>query len=193
MTWLVVGLGNPGPAFAAQRHNIGYRVVEELAHRMGVRFRVARGIRAEVAEGRIGPPGDNAGRLILAKSRTFMNETGWAVTRLLGYYKLQPTQMIVVHDELDIDPGQLRVKLGGGDNGHNGLRSIRASLGTGNFYRVRVGVGRPAGRQDPADFLLSNFPASAREDIEIEIGRAADAVESLAAVGLDRTQNVFNS
>jgi PTH1 family peptidyl-tRNA hydrolase len=193
MTWLVVGLGNPGPAFAAQRHNIGYRVVEELAHRMGVRFRVARGIRAEVAEGRIGPPGDNAGRLILAKSRTFMNETGWAVTRLLGYYKLQPTQMIVVHDELDIDPGQLRVKLGGGDNGHNGLRSIRASLGTGDFYRVRVGVGRPPGRQDPADFLLSNFPASAREDIEIEIGRAADAVESLTAVGLDRTQNVFNS
>ena len=193
MTWLVVGLGNPGPAFAAQRHNIGYRVAEELAHRMGVRFRVARGIRAEVAEGRIGPPGDNAGRLILAKSRTFMNETGWAVTRLLGYYKLQPTQMIVVHDELDIDPGQLRVKLGGGDNGHNGLRSIRASLGTGDFYRVRVGVGRPPGRQDPADFLLSNCPASAREDLEIEIGRAADAVESLAAVGLDRTQNVFNS
>jgi PTH1 family peptidyl-tRNA hydrolase len=193
MTWLVVGLGNPGPAFAAQRHNIGYRVAEELAHRMGVRFRVARGIRAEVAEGRIGPPGDNAGRLILAKSRTFMNETGWAVSRLLGHYKLQPTQMIVVHDELDIDPGQLRVKLGGGDNGHNGLRSIRASLGTGDFYRVRVGVGRPPGRQDPADFLLSNFPASAREDIEIEIGRAADAVESLTAVGLDRTQNVFNS
>lgn len=194
MTWLVVGLGNPGPAFAAQRHNIGYRVAEELAHRMGVRFRVARGIRAEVAEGRIGPPGGgNAGRLVLAKSRTFMNETGWAVTRLLGYYKLQPAQMIVVHDELDIDPGQLRVKFGGGDNGHNGLRSIRASLGTGDFYRVRVGVGRPPGRQDPADFLLSNFPASAREDLEIEIGRAADAVESLAAVGLDRTQNVFNS
>jgi peptidyl-tRNA hydrolase, PTH1 family len=193
MTWLVVGLGNPGPAFAAQRHNVGYRVAEELAHRMGVRFRVARGIRAEVAEGHIGPPGDNAGRMILAKSRTFMNETGWAVTRLLGYYKLQPAQMIVVHDELDIDPGQLRVKFGGGDNGHNGLRSIRASLGTGDFYRVRVGVGRPPGRQDPADFLLSNFPASAREDIEIEIGRAADAVESLAVVGLDRTQSVFNS
>ena len=101
--------------------------------------------------------------------------------------------MIVVHDELDIDPGQLRVKFGGGDNGHNGLRSIRASLGTGDFYRVRVGVGRPPGRQDPADFLLSNFPASAREDLEIEIGRAADAVESLVAVGLERTQNVFNT
>jgi peptidyl-tRNA hydrolase len=192
-SWLVVGLGNPGPAFASHRHNIGYRVVEELARRMQLRFRVVRGIRAEVADGRIGPPGGDGPRLILAKSRTFMNETGWAVTRLLGYYKLQPPQMIVVHDELDIDVGQLRVKFGGGDNGHNGLRSIRAALGTGDFYRVRIGVGRPPGRQDPADFLLSDIPASAREDVEVEIGRAADAVESLVALGLDRTQNVFNS
>jgi peptidyl-tRNA hydrolase, PTH1 family len=191
-SWLVVGLGNPGPAFAAQRHNIGYRVAEELARRMGVRFRVARGIRAEVAEGRVGQPGADAPRLIVAKSRTFMNETGWTVTRLLAYYKLQPAQMITVHDELDLDPGQLRVKFGGGDNGHNGLRSIRASLGTGDFYRVRVGVGRPPGRQDPADFLLSNFPASTREDVEVEISRATDAVESLALLGLDRTQNAFN-
>jgi PTH1 family peptidyl-tRNA hydrolase len=191
-SWLVVGLGNPGPAFAAQRHNIGYRVAEELARRMGVRFRVARGIRAEVAEGRVGQPGADAPRLIVAKSRTFMNETGWAVTRLLAYYKLQPAQMIAVHDELDIDPGQLRVKFGGGDNGHNGLRSIRGSLGTGDFYRVRVGVGRPPGRQDPADFLLSNFPASIREDVEVEISRATDAVESLTLVGLDQTQNAFN-
>ena len=192
-SWLVVGLGNPGPAFAAQRHNIGYRVAEELARRMGVRFRVARGIRAEVAEGRVGQPGADAPRLIVAKSRTFMNETGWAVTRLLAYYKLQPAQMITVHDELDLDPGQLRVKFGGGDNGHNGLRSIRASLGTGDFYRVRVGVGRPPGRQEPADFLLSNFPASTRQDVEVEISRAADAVESLVLLGLDRTQNAFNS
>ena len=192
-SWLVVGLGNPGPAFASHRHNIGYRVVEELARRMQLRFRVVRGIRAEAADGRIGPPGGDGPRLILAKSRTFMNETGWAVTRLLAYYKLKPPQMIVVHDELDIDVGQLRVKFGGGDNGHNGLRSIRAALGTGDFYRVRIGVGRPPGRQDPADFLLSDIPASAREDVEVEIGRAADAVESLVALGLDRTQNVFNS
>jgi PTH1 family peptidyl-tRNA hydrolase len=192
-SWLVVGLGNPGPAFASHRHNIGYRVVDELARRMQLRFRVVRGIRAEVADGRIGPPGGDGPRLILAKSRTFMNETGWAVTRLLAYYKLKPPQMIVVHDELDIDVGQLRVKFGGGDNGHNGLRSIRAALGTGDFYRVRMGVGRPPGRQDPADFLLSDIPASAREDIDVEIGRAADAVESLVALGLDRTQSVFNS
>jgi peptidyl-tRNA hydrolase, PTH1 family len=192
-SWLVVGLGNPGPAFASHRHNIGYRVVEELARRMQLRFRVVRGIRAEVADGRIGPPGGDGPRLILAKSRTFMNETGWAVTRLLAYYKLEPPQMIAVHDELDIDVGQLRVKFGGGDNGHNGLRSIRAALGTGDFYRVRIGVGRPPGRHDPADFLLRDIPASAREDVEVEIGRAADAVESLVVLGLDRTQNVFNS
>jgi PTH1 family peptidyl-tRNA hydrolase len=192
-SWLVVGLGNPGPAFASHRHNIGYRVAEELARRMGVRLRTARSMRAEVAEGRIGPPGPDNERVILARSRTFMNETGGAVKRLLSYYKLQPPQMIVLHDELDIDPGQLRVKFGGGDNGHNGLKSIRAALGTGDFYRVRIGVGRPPGRQDPADFLLSDFPASARESVAEEINRAADAVESLVGVGLDKTQNVFNS
>ena len=193
-SWLVVGLGNPGPAFTSQRHNVGYRVADVLAQRVGVRFSAKRGMRAEVAEGRVGSPGDDASsRLVLAKSRTFMNETGAAVGRLLSYYKLQPAQMIVVHDELDIDPGQLRVKFGGGDNGHNGLRSIRQSLGTGDFFRIRIGVGRPPGRQDPADFLLSNFPAGAREDVEVEVSRAADAVESLVLVGLDRTQSKFNN
>jgi peptidyl-tRNA hydrolase, PTH1 family len=192
-SWLVVGLGNPGPAFASHRHNVGYRVADELARRFSVRFRTLRGCRAEVAEGRLGPPGGEAPRLLLAKSRTFMNETGWAVTRLLSYYKLEPAQMIVVHDELDIEPGQLRVKFGGGDNGHNGLRSIRKSLGNGDFFRVRIGVGRPPGRQDPADYLLSNIPASAREAIEVEIRRAADAVESLVLVGLDKTQSAFNN
>ena len=192
-SWLVVGLGNPGPAFASHRHNVGYRVADELTRRFSVRFRTLRGCRAEVAEGRLGPPGGEAPRLVLAKSRTFMNETGWAVTRLLSYYKLEPAQMIVVHDELDIEPGQLRVKFGGGDNGHNGLRSIRKSLGNGDFFRVRIGVGRPPGRQDPADYLLSNIPASAREAIEVEIRRAADAVESLVLVGLDKTQSAFNN
>jgi peptidyl-tRNA hydrolase, PTH1 family len=191
--WLVVGLGNPGPAYAGHRHNVGYLVVDELARRTASRFSVAKGLRAETAEARLGLPGVDAPRLLLVKSRTFMNETGAAVSRLLGYYKLEPHRMIVVHDELDIDPGQLRVKFGGGDNGHNGLRSIRASLGTGDFYRIRVGVGRPPGRQDPIDFLLSNFPASVRETMAVEVSRAADAVESLVIVGLERTQNLFNS
>ena len=191
--WLVVGLGNPGPAYAGHRHNVGCLVVDELARRAGSRFSVAKGLRAETAEARLGLPGVEAPRLLLAKSRTFMNETGGAVSRLLNYYKLELDQMVVVHDEIDIDPGQLRVKFGGGDNGHNGLRSIRASLGSGEFYRVRVGVGRPPGRQDPADFLLSNFPAGAREAVAVEVNRAADAVESLVTFGLERTQNTFNS
>ena len=122
-----------------------------------------------------------------------MNETGSPVAGLLAYHKLAPDRLIVIHDELDIDPGQLRVKFGGGDNGHNGLKSIRRSLGTGDFYRVRVGVGRPPGRQDPADFLLSNFPAADRETVAVEVARAADAVESLVTGGLERTQSTFNS
>lgn len=191
--WLVVGLGNPGPAYASHRHNVGYLVVEELGRRIDARFSVARGMRAEVAEGRLGPPGTDAARVALMKSRTFMNETGAPVAKLLSYYKIPPEQMIVIHDELDIDPGQLRVKFGGGDNGHNGLRAIRSSLGTGEFYRVRVGVGRPPGRQDPVDFLLSDFPASQRTEVELEMHRAADAVESLIQVGLERTQSQFNS
>jgi peptidyl-tRNA hydrolase, PTH1 family len=192
--WLVVGLGNPGPAYAGHRHNVGRRVVEELSGRLSARFAPLRGIRAEIAEGRLGGPGAGSPRMVLAKSRTFMNETGGSVSRLLSYYKLDLDRMVVVHDELDIDPGQIRVKRGGGDNGHNGLRSIRASLGgAGDFYRVRVGVGRPPGRQDPADFLLSNFPAGARDSVAVEVSRAADAVESLVTVGLERTQNLFNS
>jgi PTH1 family peptidyl-tRNA hydrolase len=191
--WLVVGLGNPGLSYAGHRHNIGFRVVEELARRTNTRFSAPKGMRAEVGEARLGPPGPDSVRLILAKSRTFMNETGAPVSKLLGYFSLPPSQLVAIHDELDIEPGQIRVKLGGGDNGHNGLRSIRQSLGHGDFYRVRVGVGRPPGRQDPADFLLSNFPASARDAVAVEIGRAADAVESLVTVGLERTQNAFNS
>lgn len=191
--WLVVGLGNPGPAYAAHRHSIGHVVVDELARRMGIRFAAPRGLRAEVAEGRLGPTGPEAQRVILAKSRTFMNETGGAVSGLLNYFKITPDRLVVVHDELDIDPGQLRSKFGGGDNGHNGLKSIRKSLGSGEFYRVRFGVGRPPGREDPTDFLLSNFSTRDRDSIAVEVDRAADAVESLLTVGLDRTQSAYNS
>ncbi len=190
--WIVVGLGNPGPTYARHRHNVGFLVADELASRMSARFTAAKGLRAEIADGRLGPPPDGA-RTILVKSRTYMNETGSAVAAVLGYYRSTGERMIAVHDELDIDPGQLRVKFGGGDNGHNGLRSIRKSIGGGDFYRVRIGVGRPPGRQDPADFLLSNFPASARTEVAIEVSRAADAVASLVEVGLERTQSAFNS
>ena len=191
--WLVVGLGNPGPTYATHRHNVGFLVVEELAGRTGARFSVPKGIRAEVAETRLGAPGTDAPRVALMKSRTYMNESGGPVAGLLRYHKITPDRLVVVHDELDIDPGQLRVKFGGGDNGHNGLKSIRQSLGTGDYYRVRVGVGRPPGRQEPADFLLSSFSAREREGLGVEVVRAADAVESLLQVGLERTQSTFNS
>ncbi|MFC7622605.1 aminoacyl-tRNA hydrolase [Microlunatus sp. GCM10028923] len=191
--WLVVGLGNPGPTYAKHRHNVGHLVVDRLVERASARLKAPFGMRAELAELRVGPPGGDAPRMVVAKSRTYMNETGGPVSKLIKYYKSSPAQLIVVHDELDIDPGQLRVKFGGGDNGHNGLKSIRASIGTGDYFRVRIGVGRPPGRQEPADYLLSNIPTAQRADVEIEVERAADAVESLILVGLDRTQSTYNS
>jgi peptidyl-tRNA hydrolase, PTH1 family len=190
--WLVAGLGNPGPGYSMHRHNIGFRVVDEISRRIGARFSAPVRMRAEIAEGRLGPPGTDSVRLALLKSRTYMNDTGAALVKATNYYKIKPDRLIVVHDELDLDLGRMRVKYGGGDNGHNGLKSIRKSLSTGDYYRIRVGVGRPPGRQDPADFLLSNFPASERDDVEIQIGRAADAVEFLIINGLDRTQSAYN-
>jgi PTH1 family peptidyl-tRNA hydrolase len=189
----VVGLGNPGPTYAGHRHNVGYLVADVLAARIGARFSAPKGLRAELADGRLRPIGPDSVRLALMKSRTYMNETGGAVSAVLSYFSLTTHQLVAIHDELDIDPGQIRVKFGGGDNGHNGLRSMRRSLGTGDFFRVRVGIGRPPGRQDPADFLLSNFSAAERADLAVEVERAADAVESLLTVGLERTQSTFNS
>ena len=151
------------------------------------------GIRAETADVRVGPPGVDQQRLVLGRSRSYMNETGGPVSGLMSYYKLEPSALIVIHDELDIDPTQLRVKLGGGDNGHNGLRSMRKSLDTGDFYRVRVGIGRPPGRQNPVDFVLKPFSPTERRELGVHVEYAADAVESLLTDGLVRTQSAFNS
>ena len=191
--WLVVGLGNPGPSYAGHRHNIGYLVVEELASRMGSSFRAHKSGRAEVVEGRLGAPGEPGPRVVLARPRTYMNESGGAVSALVKFYKLPPERIVAVHDELDLPFGRMRVKLGGGDNGHNGLRSMRSSLGTGDFHRVRVGIGRPPGRQDVADFVLSNYSSAERKDVPIQVMDAADAVECLVTEGLDKTQQKFNS
>ena len=190
--WLVVGLGNPGPAYAGHRHNVGYLVDDVLAQRMGSPFRAHKSGRADVVEGRLGPVGAETPRVVLARARSYMNESGGAVSTLAKFYKVPPERIIAVHDELDIPYGALRIKLGGGDNGHNGLRSMRSSLGTGDFYRVRVGIGRPPGRQDPADFVLSNYSATERKELEINVVEAADAVESLVADGLEKTQQRFN-
>ena len=192
--WLVVGLGNPGPSYAGHRHNIGYLVNDELASRMGSGFRMHKSKLAEVVEGRLGGAGGIGGaRVVLARPRGYMNESGGPVSALAKFYKVPVDRVIAVHDELDIPFDTLRVKLGGGDNGHNGLRSMRSSLGSGEFYRVRVGIGRPPGRQSPADFVLSDYASAERKVLPFQVDRAADAVESLVTNGLNVTQSKFNS
>jgi peptidyl-tRNA hydrolase, PTH1 family len=190
-TWLVVGLGNPGPSYAAHRHNVGHLVLDVLAGRVGGSFKAHRRARSDVLEGRLGGvPGQ---RVVLAKPRSYMNESGGPVSALLAYHDIPPERMVVVHDELDIPYGTLRVKLGGGDNGHNGLKSIRRSIGTGDYHRVRFGIGRPPGRQDPSAFVLRDFSTTERKQLDWAVDRAADCVESLVCEGLERTQNQYNS
>lgn len=191
--WLVVGLGNPGPRYAGTRHNVGYLVVEELARRLDLRWRAHKAGRSEVVETRLGQPGQDGPRAVLVRPRAFMNEVGGPVKALAGFYRVVPAATVVVHDELDLDFGRLRVKLGGGDNGHNGLRSLRSSLGTGDFFRVRAGIGRPPGRQDVSDFVLSDYAKQERKDLPFQVDAAADAVECLLTEGLERTQQRFNS
>jgi PTH1 family peptidyl-tRNA hydrolase len=188
--WLVVGLGNPGPSFAATRHNIGRVVVELLAERIGASFKAHRRGRADVVETRLGDlPGTRA---ILARPRTYMNESGRSVASVRDFYQVYDDHLVVVHDELDLPYGTLRIKLGGGDNGHNGLRSVRAALGTGEFLRVRFGIGRPPGRMDPAVFVLKPFSSAERADLAVNVVRAADAVEALVVDGLAYAQNHYN-
>lgn len=184
-TWLVVGLGNPGPTYALTRHNIGARVVDELARRESVTLGRHKRALAQVAEVRV-----TGVRVVLAKPMSFMNDSGGPTKALAGFYKVPLERIVVLHDELDIDAGAIRVKLGGGDNGHNGLKSIRSALGSGEWFRVRLGIGRPHGGQDPADFVLKPFAQA--EDPEGMVQRGADAVTSLLARGLAETQNEFN-
>ena len=191
--WLVVGLGNPGPSYAGHRHNIGYMVTDELARRMGSGFRAHKSGRADVVEGRLTPPGTPGPRGVLARPRYYMNEVGGPVKALATFYKVAPAQVVAIHDELDIAFDTMRVKLGGGDNGHNGLKSMRSSFGTGDFHRVRVGIGRPPGRQEVADFVLSDYSSAERKVLPFVVDTAADAVESLVAEGLEKTQQRFNS
>jgi peptidyl-tRNA hydrolase, PTH1 family len=195
--WLVVGLGNPGPTYARTRHNAGYLVADLLAARVSggspSPWRAHRSGRAQVVEGRLGGmPGSPGPRVVLGRGRSYMNESGGPVSTLLSFYKIPVERLVVVHDELDIPLGELRLKYGGGDNGHNGLKSLRRSLGTGDYYRVRFGVGRPPGRRPTVDHVLSDFSAAERRDLDAYVDRAADAVECLLADGLDRAQNVYN-
>ncbi len=185
--WLIAGLGNPGPEYAGNRHNAGQMVVDLLAERMGARFKAHR-TRNEVADGRLaGVP------VTLAKPRTYMNLSGGPVAALAAFYKIPPERIVVVHDELDIPFGAVRLKRGGGDNGHNGLRSVTQALGTNEYNRARFGIGRPPGRMDAAAFVLRDFSAAERKELPLLIDRCADAVETLLSKGLAVAQNTFHA
>jgi PTH1 family peptidyl-tRNA hydrolase len=193
--WLVVGLGNPGPRYAGHRHNVGAMVVDELARQTSATLRQHRSAQALAAEVRLGtlPGGLPGPRAVLARPTTYMNLSGGPVAGLVSFYKVPVERVVVVHDELDIEPGQVRLKQGGGEGGHNGLRSVSQSLGTRDYLRVRLGIGRPPGRQDPADYVLSDFPAREREETALLIGDGADAVLDLAAQGLVAAQQRWHS
>ena len=189
--WLVVGLGNPGPGYAATRHNAGFMVADLLAARMGGRFKAHRGM-ADVVEGRIGPH-SAARRVVLAKPKTFMNLSGGPTASVRDFFKVPVERIVVVHDELDLPFGVVRLKRGGGDNGHNGLRSVTKSLGTREYLRVRFGIGRPPGRQDPADFVLKPFSAAEAKELPLQVDLAADATEALLTDTLEAAQNKFHA
>lgn len=187
--WLVVGLGNPGTPYAGTRHNVGQMVVDELARRASAAFKLHK-TNARVAEGRIAPGGP---RLVLAKPNTYMNVSGGPVAQLVRFYSLEPDRLIVVHDELDIPFDTIKLKSGGGHGGHNGVRDIASALRSPEFARVRVGVGRPPGRTEAADHVLSPFTAAERSVLPSLISDAADAVELVTTDGLLAAQQRYHS
>jgi PTH1 family peptidyl-tRNA hydrolase len=181
---LVVGLGNPGAQYAKTRHNLGFMVADVLAARMGAPFKVHKRSGAEIVTGRLGHR-----PIVLAKPRCYMNESGRQVGPLAKFYSVNAGDVIVIHDELDIDFGTIRLKIGGGEGGHNGLRSVANALGTKEFQRVRIGIGRPPGRKDPAAFVLENFGSTERPEVPVICEQGADACELLVEVGLEAAQN----
>lgn len=192
--WLVVGLGNPGGQYAGNRHNVGAMVLDVLGDRIGGSFKRHKA-RAATLEGRLGtlPGGAPGPRVVLAKPSSYMNESGGPVAGLAQFFGAEPGRIVVVHDELDIPFGDVRLKLGGGEGGHNGLRSITRSVGTKDYLRVRVGIGRPPGRMDAADYVLRDFSAAERKDLGVVLEEAADAVELLVLRGLLAAQQEVHS
>jgi len=192
--WLIVGLGNPGPSYAGHRHNVGAMVVAELAARSSANLRTHKA-RAVAAEVRIGvlPGGVPGPKAVLATPLTYMNESGGPVAGLLSFFKIPVENLIVIHDDLDIPFAEVRLKLGGGEGGHNGLRSITKSVGTRDYLRVRVGIGRPPGRMDAADYVLHDFASTERSEVPLLIGDAGDAAESLVVEGLVAAQQHWHS
>ena len=191
MTWMIVGLGNPGPEYAATRHNAGFLVIDEISSRMQGSLGRHKRAMASVLEGRFGTPGADE-RVVLVEPWSFMNASGGPVKALMSFYDIDTDHLVVVHDELDLPFGTVRLKRGGGDGGHNGLRSLRSSLGSGEFARARLGIGRPPGRQDPAEYVLKPFSGTERAEIPEIVNRCADAVETLVLLGVEPAQNQFN-
>jgi PTH1 family peptidyl-tRNA hydrolase len=191
MTWLVAGLGNPGDQYAATRHNVGQMVIDQLVKRHSIKL-ASHKSRTHIAAYKLGV-GIDAHQIILAKSHSYMNETGGPIKALANFYSIEPENIIVLHDELDIGFAAIRTKLGGGDNGHNGLKSMTSAFNTPDYYRVRLGIGRPMGQQDPADFVLKQFSKEEKKDLDEFIERGADVVEFLIEKGLELTQGKFNS
>ena len=189
--WLIIGLGNPGPEYEKTRHNVGAMVVSQMASVAGAKFNSHKA-RANVAEFRLGF-GVDAPSLVVATLRCYMNESGGPTKALADFYKIKPDHIIIAHDELDIGYQAIRVKFGGGDNGHNGLKSLTASLGSADYYRIRMGIGRPQGQQDPADFVLKQFASAEKKELPEFITRCAEAVLSLVSDGLDKAQTKFNN
>lgn len=189
-TWLIVGLGNPGEKYGSTRHNIGFIVADQLAIRLGGKF-TSNKYRALILESRLGV-GADAPKVIIAKPQTYMNDSGDAVSPISQYFGCTPDHIIAIHDELDIPFDAIRVKLGGGDNGHNGLKSLTQALGTPDYFRIRVGIGRPSTPQDTADYVLDNFNKSEKAVVPDLVARACDAIESLMTKGLEVTQQNFN-
>jgi peptidyl-tRNA hydrolase, PTH1 family len=187
MAWLVAGLGNPSDRYARTRHNVGRMVAEDLAGEAGERFRKVRFLPVEAAEIQIGDE-----RVLVVRSTRFMNESGPSYASLAKRHRIEPSRLIAVHDELDIPADTIRVKLGGGNSGHNGLRSLDQALRSPDYLRVRVGIGRPPGRQDPADFVLQPMGKREQEDLSLLVRHAAEAVRALITDGLERTQDRFN-
>ncbi|AOT03838.1 aminoacyl-tRNA hydrolase [Arthrobacter sp. U41] len=187
-TWLIVGLGNPGAEYAHNRHNVGQMVLDELASRIGSGFKSHKS-RAQVLEGRLGIGGP---RVVLAKPMSYMNISGGPVSALARFYDIEPGHVIAVHDEIDIPFNTVKLKLGGGEGGHNGLRDISKALATKDYLRVRVGVGRPPGRMDTADYVLKDFSGSEKKELPFLIDAAADAVETLVRDGLPAAQQQFH-
>ena len=181
---LVVGLGNPGPNYAATRHNLGFMVADRLAERLGSTFKVHRRSGAEITTGRLG-----GHSVVVAKPRCFMNEAGRQVGPLAKFYSLPAAGVVVIHDDLDLDFGRVRLKVGGGEGGHNGLRSVASALASRDFQRVRIGIGRPPGRKDPAVFVLERFSAAEKAEVPTICEQAADATELLVELGLEPAQN----